>query len=210
MVKAKISELAAFQAWNGVLKTRDGDEEETWEEYIRGRVAKRENPTLEEEAGVAFKDALLNLRVGDSVDEIVSGKFDFYCGLDFDAALPRLEGKGEFWKIYGDLAVFGEIDNVQDKTVRVYRLIGDELGDELAERCFDSYEWRVALDATGSDTFEYIFIEAWASPMAPWSYMLVATQTIRQHRYPDLASDCATLAVRYMEAAQSTPELIEQ
>ena len=164
-------------------------------------------------ADEAFHAALREMKAGDEETDLSHGLFTFYTEDQFDLAIPQLGQGCEIEEDYGQLTVKGSVDIASadgTKVLRVYRLIGRDLQDDLAERCFDSYFWRFALDATGYDTFEYVFIEAWASEQYPWDYMLSGSQIIRQHRYPQLGSDCANLAARYLEAAKFAPQLVTE
>ena len=199
MLTATADELANFQAWS--------EEAEPWEEYLRGRALKQ--MSLDDEASAAFKDALRSMSLG-QVDELVSGHFDFYCGDEFDIAIPQLGPAIALSKEYGGITVSVSVDVIAGKIVRLYRLIGRDLDDDLAERCFDSFLWRLCLDMTGADTFEYVFIEAWSSQSAPLSYMLVGAQTIRQHRYPDLQTDCMRLGFKFSDVVKTCAELVSE
>jgi hypothetical protein len=194
----------------------------SWEDFLRWRRDRIERPSLDLQADDALHEALANAALGLSGDLFADG-FTFYPQDGIDLALPLLGAPCRASKQYGKLLVECEFDIVSAGTARIVKLLGTDLGESLAELCHESYLWRLVLDATGLDTFEFVFIEGWS----PWNdaqlpeswenwernpkdYMLSSISRITQHRYPELHDHCEDLAERYLEASGASPELVEE
>lgn len=192
MIAARVSNIEAFRQWLNWKPFHENDIEPTIEEFVE-RLTSHE-PSEAMLAGTAFHKALELAKLGD-YDNLEANGYLFKFADDIEIEQPIIR---EFRanKKYGGLLVTGQVDGVFNNIVIDYKTTKSF----DADRYLSGYQWRFYLDLLGLDVFQWnVFV---IKENEPNVYIVKDHHVLKASRYPELTSDCETLAAQYYDFAK--------
>lgn len=141
-------------------------------------------------AGTAFHKAFETAEAQEHNVLMANGyRFDILC--EAEICLPRLQ-EVTLTKVYGDLLVRGTLDGLGGAVVTELKTAGQFDPD----RYLESLQWRMYLDLSGADRFDYhVFV---TSEVGEKHYEVYGYHQLTQWRYPRLHKDCSDAASEYL------------
>lgn len=199
MISASVTLLEAFRWWS--------ESDLPWEWFVAQNLTPRE-PTQAMRAGSALHTALETAPEGEFLTLSADG-FTFVFEDSLECSLPvARHAEIPCQKKYGELTVRGRVDRIDGTLIRDYKFRVGSLDADKAEDLMGSYQWRFYLDMMQADVFEYVVFEA-SETSDPSAYVIRNVATLRQMRYPDMATDCLRLAFKYEDAARLQPLMVK-
>ncbi len=181
MIVARVSHLEAFRYWRE-------NEEADLEPLLASLRGEADNEAMR--VGRALHKALEHAQTGTYATLEAEG-YRFVIECEIELQLPEVR-ELRAAKAYGELTVTGCVDIIEGKRVDDHKTTG-RLD---IERYFEGYSWRYYLDIFGADVFRWNVFEISqidGQDDMP-TYSVYGFHQFEQHRYPQLAQDCANLA----------------
>lgn len=182
----RVSNLAAYARW----KATEGD----GIGWLYDSIFNSEE-TEAMSRGTAFHKALETALEGEYMTvEAMGYTFAFTC--EAEITLPKTrEQRRE--KDYGGILITGQCDGIEGK-----RIIDHKTVQQFdAEYHLDGWQHRFYLDIFEADRFDWHIWECGEMKNSPKAYEVYAHHQLVQYRYPELESDCRSLALEFWDFA---------